>query len=518
MAGIQRLKVYSVQGENRAQVVVRGQIEVPYAKPDVDKILSKDATTHVRNVSIVPNKVIVEGTLTLQVMYVAFKPDQSVHSMHGDVRFTTFVDVPGAQPGMDYYVDIAVEDVSLTPSRTDPRKFDVAAVLSVFAKITEVDEMEVLTTTPEDNEALETEDITVEHLVGEKATKQVIVSEEFDVPEEKPDPEKILDTKAEVVITDKRLVANKVIIDGEVRLQVMYVALKPEQTVHDLHHIIRFSDFVEVPNAQPGMNVQVRAIVESAEVQPVIDPALVADVIIKLTAFVTETRTLFDVPTQLKDEEGYTKRKLKVDREIGIAESQVVLRETTEVPPPKPDLVKVLDARVDKIEVTDERILKGKVLIRGIAHVEVIYVSDKPSQAVHAFHKALNFRTFVEIPGAMPDMDVNVRVDAEYVNVEQVGIDVHIEVVLKVRATVTEMAQPTVYVPGVTPTAKPTTTPTVTPCPPTSYTVQPGDTLGAIAAARGTTVQMILAINPQITDPDVIDVGQVIMIPCPAMG
>ena len=152
---------------------------------------------------------------------------------------------------MDYYVDITVEDVSLTPSRTDARKFDVAAVLSVFAKITEVDEMEVLTEVPEGNEALETEDITVEHLVGEKATKQIIVSEEFDVPR-KSRILKILDTKAEVVITDKRLVANKVIIDGEVRLQVLYVALKPEQSVHDLHHTIRFNDFVEVPNAMPG--------------------------------------------------------------------------------------------------------------------------------------------------------------------------------------------------------------------------------------------------------------------------
>jgi LysM repeat protein len=516
MAGTQRLKVYAVQGENRAQAVVRGQIEVPHAKPDVDKILSKDAKTNVRNVSIVPNKVIVDGTLTLQVMYVAFKPDQSVHSMHGDVRFTTFVDVPGAIPGMDYFVDITIEDVSLTPSKKDPRKFDVAAVLSVFAKITEVDEMDVLTEIPEHNEALETEDITVEHLVGEKATKQVIVSEEFDVPEAKPDPEKILDTRAEVVITDKRLVANKVIIDGEVRLQVLYVALKPEQTVHNLHHTIRFSDFIEVPNAMPGMNVQVRAVVESAEVGLVIDPALFADVIIKLIAFVTETRTLFNVPTLLEDEWGYTKRLLKVDREIGTAESQVVLRETTEVPPPKPDMIKVLDSRVDKIEVTEKRILDGKVLIRGMAHVEVVYVSDKPSQAVHALHKTLSFRTFVEIPGARPDMEVKVRVDAEYVNVEQTGANVHIEAVLRVRATVREMAQSTVYVPEMGPTVEPTATPT--PCPPTPYTVRPGDTLSSIAYAKGTTVQMILEINPEITNPDVIYAGQVIMIPCAAMG
>ena len=146
----------------------------------------------------------------------------------------------------------------------------------------------------------------------------------------------------------------------------------------------------------PGMNVQVRAVVESAEVNPVIDPALVADVIIKLTAFVTETRTLFDVPTQLEDETGYTRRLLKVDREIGTGESQVVLRETTEGPPPKPDIIKVLDARVDKIEVTDKRILNGKVLIAHGPCGDCLR-HDKPSQAVHALHKALNFRTFVEI-------------------------------------------------------------------------------------------------------------------------
>jgi len=113
-------------------------------------------------------------------------------------------------------------------------------------------------------------------------------------------------------------------------------------------------------------------------------------------------------------------------------------------------------------------------------------------------------------------MDVKVRVDAEYVNVEQVGIDVHIEVVLRVRATVTEMAQSTVYVPEFEPTEEPE--PTETPCPPTPYTVKRGDTLSKIAARTGTTVQMILEINPEITDPDVIEVGQVIMIPCPAMG
>jgi LysM repeat protein len=295
----------------------------------------------------------------------------------------------------------------------------------------------------------------------------------------------------------------------------MYVAMKPTQTVHDLHHNIKFSDFVEVPEAEPGMNVQVRAVVESADVGLIKDPALFADVIIQLTVFVTETRTLRDVPTELENEDGFERIRLKVEQEIGTGDTQVVLRESTEVPREKPDIAKVLDARVEDTEVTDTNILSGKVLIRGYADVEIVYVSAAPDQAVHAMHQRLNFRTFVVVEGAESDMKVKVRIDPEYVNVDQDNMDLHTEVVLRVTATVWEMSQPMVYTPV---GEEPTVEPTATPCPPTPYTVRAGDTLSKIAAANRVTVQMILDINPQITNPDVLEVGQVIQIPCPAMG
>jgi peptidoglycan DL-endopeptidase LytF len=46
-----------------------------------------------------------------------------------------------------------------------------------------------------------------------------------------------------------------------------------------------------------------------------------------------------------------------------------------------------------------------------------------------------------------------------------------------------------------------------------AYTVMPGDTLFTIAQQHGTTVAAILAINPQITNPDLIYPGQVICVP-----
>lgn len=50
------------------------------------------------------------------------------------------------------------------------------------------------------------------------------------------------------------------------------------------------------------------------------------------------------------------------------------------------------------------------------------------------------------------------------------------------------------------------------------YTLQPSDTLFSIARRFGVTVDQILAVNPQIVNPDIVFVGQVICIPAVAPG
>lgn len=67
------------------------------------------------------------------------------------------------------------------------------------------------------------------------------------------------------------------------------------------------------------------------------------------------------------------------------------------------------------------------------------------------------------------------------------------------------------------PTSMIVTPPPVTPLPSSgTYTVQKGDTLRKIADRIGVTVNDLLAVNPQITNPSLIFVGQVINLPASA--
>ena len=64
---------------------------------------------------------------------------------------------------------------------------------------------------------------------------------------------------------------------------------------------------------------------------------------------------------------------------------------------------------------------------------------------------------------------------------------------------------------------KPTPTPTPQPTDEyTEYKVQKGDTLSSIAKKYGVTVDEILKVNPEITNPNLIYVGQIIKIPVPS--
>ncbi|KJR99978.1 MAG: peptidoglycan-binding protein [Peptococcaceae bacterium BRH_c4a] len=519
--GTERLRVNQVVSENTAQTVVRGTVTVPDPKPDVEKVLSTEKSAKVRSVEIVPDKVIVNGALSLQIVYVAFEPAQSVHSMHQTINFTTFVDVPGALPGMDVDVDVTVEDITVTRQANHPRRFDVAAVLEVSARVSDVMDLDVVTQCPAGC-TCETEEVTVDQLMGSNR-RQVMISDEFDVPDEKPPVEKVLDTDVKVETTNTRVLKNKVIVEGAATVTVTYVGMLPDQPVHSLHRTFKFSDFVDVPGAAQGMNVRVDIRVENVDVD--VSNAkcdrLRVDMVLGITANVVEPRTV-QVITELSNcpNVNPTFTDLKVESLVGENTSQVILKDTFETPDPKPDVEKILDTTADKVTVTETRIINDKVIVTGNIDVQIVYVAAEPDQSVHALHRRLPFRTFVEVMGAREDDDVDVTARVEFVTSSAKGCEITVEAVVKVTARVTQTLERQVLT-SVAPVPTTVSPATTTPCPPGStfeYIVKQGDTLYSIGRKYGVSLNEMKAANPQLPDPNNIKVGMVINVPCVAMG
>ena len=93
---------------------------------------------------ILDGKIILEGVLVLQIIYVAAEEDQPVHHAHVEIPFTSFVDMPGAYPGMNVLVRPRVEFVTVQflhvgvtpPPDVGTRSLVVDAIIEVFVKVT----------------------------------------------------------------------------------------------------------------------------------------------------------------------------------------------------------------------------------------------------------------------------------------------------------------------------------------------------------------------------------------------
>jgi hypothetical protein len=147
---METIQVEQVLGADMEQRVVEFDMTVPAQKPDIEQVIDvyvKDL--EINSVDVIPNKVIVRGTLAVKVMYVAALANQPVHAFEQDnVRWTRDLPIDGAQPGMTATADVNVEYVNYDFDEDEPRQVHITIVLKVWTRVITTTEMDVYSLTP----------------------------------------------------------------------------------------------------------------------------------------------------------------------------------------------------------------------------------------------------------------------------------------------------------------------------------------------------------------------------------
>ncbi|SHM20048.1 spore coat assembly protein SafA [Caldanaerovirga acetigignens] len=528
----QLVKVDQVVGEDKVQAIVEGSIMLPYGKPDIEKVLSVEAKVNTENldVNVIDDKVVIEGYVDVEALYVGKVPAESqpVHFVEGNVDFSVFAKIPGARKNMDVKVKGRVEHVQFFQNNTRPREIEVRIIVEFFVKVTKRVQLEIVVgaTGPADLQVLK-ESIRIDHVVGEGRAQKVVKSE-VDVPPKKPDILEILKAEGKVRTTETKALDNKVVIEGVLEIDILYVGDVreglPQQPVHFMEAEIPFTEFVEVPDCRHDMSKTVKVSVEHIRARKKDERSITVEAVLDIKAKVLEPKTIEVVedlfsPSQRLD---VKKTKVKVDKVIGEGENQIVVKETFKVPVEKPPIEQIFKTEA-RVKVTETQIIEDKVVVEGVLKLETLYVAEapycSPQQPVHFVENETPFTIFVEIPGAREDMALDYEVEVEHVSSKVDPNDsrrYEVRVVLKLVAKVTRMVQMDVVV-DVEEAAeeekkgekkeykddKPYMT---------IYIVQKGDTLWKIAKRYNVTLDAIIKAN-NIANPDLIYPGQKLIIP-----
>ncbi|MFY9603899.1 MAG: SPOCS domain-containing protein [bacterium] len=523
------LKVQRVVGENVEQKTIEAKVNLPVA---AIKVMDVIATLENVRGEVKDDGVLVKGVIHKQVFYV----DQGnlVRHLAEDIPFRVFVDVEGAEEHMRAQIDASIEDISWSVIHQGMAiKQDI--VVRVFAKVTETEQVEVVTDVP--GVDVVTELLRVESVVGEDTVRETInPTVELPVP-----AIKVFDIRAEVQDVTFEIKRDTVLVRGTIHKQIFFV--DKTNVVRHFPEDVTFTLGVDIPGATPDMDAQVDVdvMVDDWRILGVPDskhhhdhkghdkhdfphaphkphhppipdhpmpPHMYGQTLrqtLVIEAFVKVVEPLqLDVVVDVPGFEVETML-LKVDEVVAHVKDTETIDAEVVLPM---DIIKVYSIMASIRNLRYE-IRNGSVVVRGVIHKQIFFVDN--ANLLRHFPENIPFSIPVDVPEAEEGMRAHVRAkivgDIDWTlrrgNVVMqtilVAVDVKVtqEVQLEVVTDVIGAGE------------------VVGECPPHSrpYIVKPGDTLFAIAQAHHVTVDAILRINPQIKDPDVIDVGMRICIP-----
>ncbi|MGE5583191.1 MAG: DUF3794 domain-containing protein [Bacillota bacterium] len=364
-----------VIGENTRQLLIEKNVTLTI--PAI-KVRNINATVKNITTDVIADKVVIQGVLHKQVFFVG--EDNIVHHQAEDISFSTFVDVPGAEPGTNVQVEPVVETIIF--SLLTPTILHQKVVLEFFVKVTETRQLNILT----GNGPL----VRVDQVVGEN-TKQELFENIVTLI---TPAIKIDDITVTIRDITTHIIQDKVIIQGVIHKQIFFIGTNNIE-FHQAEDI-EFSTFVDVPGATAGMDVEVVPTVEFVNFELQSPTILIQKVVVEFFAKVTESVQINILlgPGAL----------LKLETVIGENTNQILVENVFTLPIPT---VKIREIIASIRDIVTE-VIENKVIIQGILHKQIFFIGEDNLE--HHQAEDIPFSTFVDIIGATPGM--NVRVDS----------------------------------------------------------------------------------------------------------
>lgn len=294
--------------------------------------------------------------------------------------------------------------------------------------------------------------IRVEFVIGEDTVTETVTGE-ITIPSEKPDAERIIDVKANLMNVEGNIEEGGAEVTGTIDVGVIYVADVPEdefqQPVHFVEGEIDFTNFVDVPEAEPGMNVFADVNIRRVSYQLIDERTIEVTVVITKFVKITEYRQI-TVITDVTGipEENIQEELLRIEDVIGENTVTSVITGRLELPPGKPPIERILNVTAEilepQTEITEEGVIVDAEIFGG-----VMYVADvpegEPQQPVHFFEATFPFTEAIEVEGAMEGMNVFTNLTIQRISYDFIDEDtVEIDVVVQFFVKVTEPKQVTV--------------------------------------------------------------------------
>lgn len=256
-------------GESTSEALIKDTFELEESEAGIKEVLKWNAYVVEKETKVTDDKVIVGGTLFVEVFYLTDEMESTLNIIKKEIPFTHFVEVPNAYGDMKYKLKLSVDELftDVKENLQGERKIlEVEAISKVNVKVMDTQMIDLVVDAYSPSRALQIQKelIELKESIGMNRA-HMIVRESLDKPSSHPALHKLFSVHSKPILTDYSIVEDKAVIEGVLEANVIYASEEGLQPLYSFSHEIPFRHFVDIEGLKSGMETNVELFVEEID-------------------------------------------------------------------------------------------------------------------------------------------------------------------------------------------------------------------------------------------------------------
>ena len=253
------MEVDKIVGTANSDMVAKCNMKIPSDEPEIGNILKCDINIHKKDIRVMENKILIEAAALISLLYKG-KDTRDIVAVQEDVGISKEVDYEGVTSAMETYTDFKIDAMELNVKEDEQgenRVVDIEALVKAATRVMFKEEMDIIQDAYSPAVFMEMKKENYKLNVTHGQSKgEVVVKGDIETDKNIPKISEIVMCSGKVCITEKRIVEDKVIVEGVLNVDVMYKTRDENNYIGSVSEEIPFSCPVDLP----GCKIQMQSI------------------------------------------------------------------------------------------------------------------------------------------------------------------------------------------------------------------------------------------------------------------
>lgn len=257
-----------VVGSLKGDMTAKSSLQLSGEKPEIGKVLRILPMLHKKEIKVLEGKVQCSAFCKIDVFYKA--PEGSeVNILEDDIYISEEFDMESALPNMTALGEflILTPEYGIREDDTGERRIlDIEIPVKVRFKVVSKENMDIIEDAycPKLSMDLDKQKHELIMMLGQNTT-ETIVKDNLYLDAQDSVPSQIISVSGKVFIIDKKIIENKVLIEGIIKADVIYRSSEENSNIALVSGEIPFNTAVEIPGLKIDMIARIKSNIESLD-------------------------------------------------------------------------------------------------------------------------------------------------------------------------------------------------------------------------------------------------------------